>query len=311
MSDTDLSLLPALDTLLAECSVTRAAQQLGLSTSAMSRTLTRLREVTGDSLLVRAGRGLVPTPRALEIRDQVHALTRDARAILRPQVSDIDIASVEGTFTLRASQSFMEWLSAPVVTAVTQLAPRLCLRFEARPQKDAQPLREGVVDLDIGLLGTSAPEIRTRFLFYDAYVGVVCKDHPILTKGRVQVHDFAAFNHVLAQQEGSGIEALSNELESLGLERRVSVIVPGYPDAIRIACESKLIAVVPRSCLRGAHMAGSMLDMASFDLPASLPRFQISAMWHPRMDTDPVHRYVRNCIISVCQEAMPFEDNRS
>ncbi|SEQ92894.1 transcriptional regulator, LysR family [Pseudomonas sp. NFACC02] len=308
MSDLDLNLLLALDMLLAECSVTRAAQRLGLSSSAMSRTLTRLRAVTGDPLLVRAGRGLVPTPRAMEMRDQVHGLTRDAKAILRPQVSDVDMASVKGTFTVRASPSFMEWLSGPVVMAVTQLAPHLCLRFEARPQKDAQPLREGTVELDIGLPGTSAPEIRTRFLFRDTYVGVVRAGHPILASQKVTVQSFAAFSHVLALQEGDGIELLTRELESSGLERRITVIVPGYPDAMRIACRSELIAVVPRSCLGSERLGGSTSELISFDLPAPLPRFHISAMWHPRMDSDPVHRCLRNCIISVCQEAFPFEE---
>lgn len=306
MSDLDLNLLLALDMLLAECSVTRAAERLSLSTSAMSRTLTRLRAVTGDPLLVRAGRGLVPTPRAWEMRDQVHELTRDARAILRPQVSEVDMALVEGTFTIRASQSFMESLSGPVVMAVTQMAPRLCMRFEARPQKDAQPLREGAVDLDIGLLGTSAPEIRTRFLFHDGYVGVVRVGHPILTGQKVTARSFAAFNHVLALQEGQGIELLSDELKSRSLERRVTVVVPSYPDAMRIVCQSELIAVVPRSCVGSIRMDGSTLKLTAFDLPASLPSFQISAMWHPRMDSDPVHRCLRNCIISVCQEAFPF-----
>lgn len=307
MSDLDLNLLLALDVLLAECSVTRAAERLGLSTSAISRTLTRLRAVTGDPLLVRAGRGLVPTPRALELRDRVHELTREAKALLRPQVRDVDMASVEGTFTLRASQSFMEWLSGPVVSAVARLAPRLCLRFEARLHRDAQPLRDGAVDLDIGKLGTSAPEIRTRFLFHDAYVGVVRAGHPILASEEVTVQDLAAFNHVVAQQEGDGVQPLIDALESGGLSRRVTVVVPGYPDAMRIAYRSELVAVVPRSCLGSARLEGYASGLASFALPTTLPRVQISAMWHPRMDADPVHRCLRNCIISVCQEAMPFE----
>ncbi|NWA24611.1 LysR family transcriptional regulator [Pseudomonas gingeri] len=305
MSDIDLNLLLALDMLLAECSVTGAAQRLSLSTSAMSRTLTRLRAATGDPLLVRAGRGLVPTPRALELRDQVHELTRNARAMLRPQVSAVDMASVEGTFTVRASQSFMACLSGPLVTAVTHLAPRICLRFEARPDKDAQPLREGTIDLDIGLLGTSAPEIRTRFLFHDAYVGAVRVGHPILASKQVTAQSFAAFNHVVALQEGNAIEPLTHALESSGLKRRITVVVPGYTDAMRIARRSELVAVVPRSSLGSARWEGSSLELINFDLPARLPRFQISAMWHPRMDADPLHRSLRNCIISVCQEAYP------
>lgn len=204
----------------------------------------------------------------MEMRDQVHELTRDARAILRPQDSDVDMASVEGTFTIRASQPVIHGVaSGPVVMAVTQLAPRMCLRLEARPQKDVQPLREGVVDLDISLLGTSAPEIRTRFLCYDAYVRVVRVGHPILAGKQVIAQNFAAFNHVLALQEGYGIESLRNDLETLGLERRITVVVPGYPDAMRIACRPELIAVVPRSCLGSARLEGSTLELPSLIFP--------------------------------------------
>ena len=125
MDDVDLNLLVALDALLAEGSVTRAANRLGLSTSAMSRTLTRLRSATGDPLLVRAGRELVPTPRAVELRDRVHELTRDVQAVLRPQITHLDIDALELTFTLRVSEGFLEFLASPVVAAVTQAAPRL------------------------------------------------------------------------------------------------------------------------------------------------------------------------------------------
>src|SRR5271167_1840915 len=103
MDDVDLNLLVALDALLAEGSVTGAARRLGLSSSAMSRTLARLRSATGDPLLVRAGRGLVPTPRAAELREQVHELTRDAQTVLNPQTSHLDVTSLERTFTIRAN----------------------------------------------------------------------------------------------------------------------------------------------------------------------------------------------------------------
>ncbi|MHB0706034.1 LysR family transcriptional regulator [Roseomonas mucosa] len=152
----------ALDVLLAEASVTGAARRLGLSPSAMSRTLTRLRTATGDPLLVRAGRGLVPTPRAAELRDRVHELAREARAVLRPQPARVDIASLERSFTIRASEGFLEVLSAPVVAAVARAAPQVQLRFVPKPDKEAGPLREGLIDLEIGLRGTRAEDHRRR-----------------------------------------------------------------------------------------------------------------------------------------------------
>src|ERR1700734_278696 len=112
MDNVDLNLLLALDALLTEGSVTGAARRLGLSSSAMSRTLARLPSATGDPLLVRAGRGLVPTPRAADLCEQVHELTRDVRMVLSPQTNLLDIASLERTFTIRANEGFVERFSA-------------------------------------------------------------------------------------------------------------------------------------------------------------------------------------------------------
>src|ERR1019366_6664021 len=111
MDTMDMNLLAALDALLAEASVTGAARRLGLSASAMSRTLARLRAATGDPLLVRAGRGLVPTPRAGELRDRVHQLAGDVRTVLSPDASHLDVASLERTFTIRAGEGFVELFS--------------------------------------------------------------------------------------------------------------------------------------------------------------------------------------------------------
>ena len=229
MDHVDLNLLVALDALLAEGSVTGAARRLGLSSSAMSRTLTRLRSATGDPLLVRAGRGLVPTPRAAELRDRVHELSRDVRAVLRPQISQLDIASLELTFTIRASEGFLEFLAAPVVAAITGAAPRVRLRFAPKPDKDARPLREGLIDLEIGVLGASAPEIRTQLLFHDELVGVARVGHPLLAGAEITPERYAACGHVVASREGEVIEPIDDALEKLGLKREIRVVVPGYP----------------------------------------------------------------------------------
>jgi DNA-binding transcriptional LysR family regulator len=162
MDDVDLNLLVALDALLAEGSVTGAARRLGLSPSAMSRTLARLRSATGDPLLVRAGRGLVPTPYAAELRARVPALSRDVLTVLSPRVGDLDIASLDRTFTIRANEGFVDVLSASLVAAIIEAAPRVRLRFAPKPEKDARPLREGQIDLEIGVMGAFAPEVRGR-----------------------------------------------------------------------------------------------------------------------------------------------------
>src|SRR5688572_10112694 len=165
MARPDLNLLVTLDVLLAEGSVARAARRLRLSPSAMSRALARLRDATGDPLLVRAGRGLVPTPRALELRVRVSQLVQDAQAVLRP-AEGIDLKQLVRTFTLRTREGFVENFGADLVARVAAEAPRLRLCFVQKPNKDSTALRDGSVDLETGVVGeTTGPEVRAQVLF--------------------------------------------------------------------------------------------------------------------------------------------------
>ncbi|TIV11525.1 MAG: LysR family transcriptional regulator, partial [Mesorhizobium sp.] len=158
MSHPDLNLLVTLDVLLTEGSVARAARRLRLSPSAMSRALARLRETTGDPLLVRAGRGLVPTPRALELRERVGQLVQDAEAVLRP-VETLELKRLVRTFTLRNQDGFVENFGPDLIARVGQQAPGVRLRFVLKPDKDNTPLCDGSVDLETGVVGkATGPE---------------------------------------------------------------------------------------------------------------------------------------------------------
>ena len=301
-----MNLLAALDALLAEGSVTGAARRLGLSSSAMSRTLARLRSATGDPLLVRAGRGLVPTPRAIELRDQVHDLARDVRGVLTPQVRHFEVASLERTFTIRASEGFVERFAAALVAAVTEAAPGARLRFAPKPDKTALPLRDGEIDLEIGVGGTSAPEVRTRLVSRDHFIGAVRAGHPLLA-GPMTPGRYAACRHVVASRRGAFTGPVDDALQALGLRRQVVAVVPGFPDALRIARDTDLVALVPRSCLRES-IDGDPIGqpLVGFDLPVRTPDIAISAMWHPRMDADPAHRWLRDTVFAACQAGGPL-----
>jgi DNA-binding transcriptional LysR family regulator len=307
MDNLDLNLLPALDALLTEGSVTGAARRLGLSSSAMSRTLTRLRSATRDPLLVRAGRGLVPTPYAAELRERVHALSRDVSEVLRPHVSHLDIASLERTFIIRSNEGFVNVLSAPLVAAATEAAPRVRLRFVPKPEKDPRPLREGQIDLEIGVAGDAAPEVRTQLLFRDGFVGLARIGHPLFAHRKITPERYAACNHVVASRKEDFTGPVDDALEKLGLRRTISAVVPGFPDAMQIARHSDLVALVPRSCLGNGqgHNQALAEGLHSFDLPVRTPEIAISAMWHPRMDADPAHRWLRDTLVSVCRTAYP------
>ena len=311
MEDIDLNLVAALDVLLTEASVTAAARRLGLSTSAMSRTLARLRAATGDPLLVRAGRKLVPTPHAAALRDRVHAVATDARAVLRPAAADVDMATLSSTFTIRAAASFMDMLAGPVVAAIGAIAPGVRVRFVAKPDRDPGPLRDGTVDLEIGKRGDDAPELHTRELFHDRHVAVARAGHPLFASGngagKVTPARYAACRHVIASQLGDFGGPADDAAAPLAAAHTVHVVVPGYPDAMRVAAGTDLIALVPHSSLGNAFTPGlaDALELRSFEIPVRLPEILISALWHPRMHGDPVHRRLRDAVIDVCKRAYP------
>ena len=307
MKDVDLNLLTALDALLREASVTRAARRLGVSFSAMSRTLARLREATGDPLLVRAGRRLVPTPHAIALRDRVRVLNAEAHAVLQPAAAALDKSAIDLTFTIRAGGGFVDMLSSAVIEAIKKEAPRVFVRFMHKGDDDPWQLREGPVDLEISKRGTSAPEMRRQFLFRDRYVGVARKTHPLVSGGKVTAKRFAACPHVASSHFGASSEPVDIVLDQMGLSRTIQVEVPGYPDAMRVAANSDLLAIVPRSCLGNTFLKGhaSSLGLCSFELPVRMEEMPIAALWHPRVDADPVQHWLRQVVVSVCRKAYP------
>lgn len=295
MSGPDLNLLATLDVLLAEGSVVRAAKRLQLSASAMSRTLARLRETTGDPLLVRAGRGLVPSPRALELRERVAQLVQDANAVLRPAEA-IDIEQLSRTFTLRTSEGFVETFGPDILARVSKEAPRVRLRFVQKPQKDSTPLREGSVDLETGVVDKRiGPEVRAAPLFRDRLVGVVRAGHP-LSKGPVTATRYAHGQHISVSRGIPGTDPIDQTLAQLGLEREVvAFLEAGFAAGLALARASQLIVAVPEH-----HTAKLRTGMHSFALPFSLTEFTVSLLWHPRHDADVAHRWLRTCVRDVC-----------
>jgi DNA-binding transcriptional LysR family regulator len=302
MDDIDLNLLPALDALLTETSVTGAARRLGLSASAMSRTLARLREATGDPLLVRAGRGLVPTPRAAGLAGRVHDLAREARAILSPRRDGLDLQTLDRTFTLRASEGFLAVFAAPLVAAVSEAAPGARLRFAPKPVKDAAALREGEIDLDIGVIDAAPPEVRATLLFRDRYVGAVRAGHPLLAEP-VTAARYAASRHVVVSRRGKAEGPVDEALAERGFTRRVVAVVPGFPDALGIARRTDLVAQVTRSCFRASDGEALAEGLVAFDLPVQTPEIAISLSWHPRLEADPAHRWLRGLVTATCRAA--------
>ncbi|STR46051.1 LysR family transcriptional regulator [Iodobacter fluviatilis] len=294
MTTPDFNLLITLDAVLAEGSVAKAAKRLGLSPSAMSRALARLRETMGDPLLVRAGRGLVPTPRALALREQVSQLVQDAEAVLRP-AGQLNLKQLARTFTLRSSDGFVENFGPALIARISAEAPGVRLRFVQKLNKDSASLRDGSVDLETGVISeTTGPEVRTRALFRDHFIGVVRMGHA-LSQVDITPERFASGQHVLVSRRGLDRGLVDEALQPLGLTREITTIVSDFSAALALARSTDLIATVSK------HHTQALSDgMYRFPLPFPAPEITISMLWHPRMEADPAHRWLRGVVFEVC-----------
>jgi DNA-binding transcriptional LysR family regulator len=291
----DLNQLVTLDVLLAEGSVARAARRLRLSPSAMSRALARLRETTGDPLLVRAGRSLVPTPRALDLRDTVGRLVEEAEAVLRP-AAGLDLAGLRRRFTLRTSDGFVENFGPDLLERVAREAPGVRLRFLPKTDRDSAPLRDGSVDLETGVVGRSqGPEVRAQALFEDRILGVVRPGHPLAT-GPVTLERYLAGRHILVSRRGADGDAVDEALASRGLARDIATEVGGFAAALALARATDLVAAVPER-----HTTRLRAGLVGFPLPVPVRAITIAMLWHPRMEADPAHRWLRGCVREVCR----------
>ena len=294
MSLPDLNLLLALDALLIEGSVAKAARRLRLSPSAMSRTLARLRQTTGDPLLVRAGRGLAPTPRALEYRDRVRWILDEAVVVLGPQ-EGLDLKQLNRGFCLRTSDGFVETFGPRLLARTAKEAPGVRLFFVQKLDKDSTPLRDGRVDLETGVIeATTGPEVRSQTLFHDRLIGVVRQGHS-LAHGPVTASRYLAATHVAVSRSGFEEDAVDAPFLPPGAKRTAATIVSGFSAALALAGESDLVATVPEK-----HTLSLRKGLFSFPLPLRSPALTVSMLWHPRMGADPAHRWLRACVRETC-----------
>ena len=254
----------------------------------------RLREATGDPLLVRAGRGLVPTPRAIELRERVRQVVQEGEAVLRP-ARNLNLKQLVRTFTLRTSEGFVENFGPDLIARVGKEAPGVRLRFMQKRNKDSASLRDGTVDLETGVVGkTTASEVRVQALFRDRFIGVVRMGHA-LSRGEITPSRYARGRHICVSRRGLDKGPIDEALKPFGLEREIVTIVDGFSTALALVGTSDLIATVPER-----HTGNLRVGMHSFPLPVSAPEITISLFWHPRLDADPAHRWLRAHIRDIC-----------
>jgi DNA-binding transcriptional LysR family regulator len=302
----DLNLLTAFDALAEERSVTRAAARAGVTQSAMSHTLRRLRELLDDPVLVRGAGGMVLTPRAEALRAPLRAALADlARALTEPV--DFEPCSSTRAFRLVAPDLF-DMLALPrLLPHLAAHAPGVDLAIVPRPPRLAEALEAGEVDLAIEpiLLDEepfdrrleAGPALERRTLFRDHLRCFVRREHPAINKSRrLSMRAFVAAGHVLVSPTGSGAGVVDRYLAREGKQRRVVVRVPQFGSALAIAAHSELVLTAPSAVMAAEGAEASLVSLAA---PLTLPHHAVTMLWHPRFTEDPGHRWFRDTLVEV------------
>lgn len=295
----DLNLLTALNALLEENSVQAAADRLHLSAPAMSRTLTRIRKATGDEILVRTGRTMTPTPRALAIRDDVRALVQQAGDLLSP-ARTLDLANLRRTFTIQGHDALLSELSLRLLGCAAE-APGVTLRFLAEPPTDTQDLARGHVDLDIGSATPTSPEVSHEVIGHDSLVAVFRAGHALAD---FSLDRFAAADHVIVSRRGRLRDGLDDLLAARGLARRVVSVVPTTAIALHTVAHSDTVAVL--ACRMSARTCAD-LGLRTHPLDLDLPSPPVVLSWHSRYTSDPAHSWLRERTGAALRSALADE----
>jgi DNA-binding transcriptional LysR family regulator len=283
----DLNLLIALDALLEENSVAAAADRLHLSPPAMSRTLSRIRRATGDDILVRSGRTMTPTPRALELREETRELVRRGTAVLTPPRT-LDLDTLDRVFTIRSHDALAGAL-APLLTAAIAAAPGVQVRLLAEPAGDVADLARGHTDAEIGAAGPARPEIAAETIGADQMAVIVRAGHP-LADGELTPERLAAAVHVTVSRRGRLNGVIDESLAERGLSRRVVAALPTSSAALDLVACTDLVTTVAEQVCRPVW---TRLGLVARPLPFPVPPVPVIVTWHHRNDTDPAHAWLR------------------
>lgn len=292
----DLNLLTALDALLEEGSVMGAAERLHLSSPAVSRTLGRLRAVTGDDILVRTGHSMAPTPYALSVREDVHRLVREAREILSP-TRELNLDALERTFTIQCHDAVAASLIPVLVERIQQQAPGVQLRVLAEKAVDSDDLRHGRVDLELGGGRPGLPEFRSEPLGDDRLIVAMRPDHPCAAG--LDLAGYAAQPHVVVSRRGRLSAPIDEALAAEGLRRRVVAAVATVSSALQIAARGDTLVTCTER-LGGPLIAA--FGLLARPLPIEAPVATINCNWHQRYDSDPAHAWLREQVRAALAE---------
>jgi DNA-binding transcriptional LysR family regulator len=289
----DLNLLVALEALLAERNVTKAAHRLNLSQPALSAQLNRLRDIFSDPLLLPAQRGMIATARALELQEPLHSALDQVRGVVAKQ-SPFDPATADITFSIAASDYVQYAVLMPLTLALQREAPKVRIAWRTIDGRTiAGQMESGEVDLGFITLDTAPDALRTRKLYDETYVCIARRNHPMIAR-KLDLVTFAALDHVIVSPRGGGFTgATDTALEALGHERRVGLSVTSFLMVPEIVARSDMVALVPRKLVKDRADRLQIIDP-----PLPVQGFTISLVWHDRTTAHPAQRWLREKIIA-------------
>lgn len=299
MESRDLGLLLTLDALLQESNVTQAGRRLGLSTPATSHALARIRERLGDPILVRAGRGMVLTPRAEQLRPLVRNLVEEATRVLEA-ATPFSPAALRRTFTIYTTDHVLLVLGPVVDRILRAEAPAVTLRFLPSMLEDWIPLRDGAADLSVCVLGHFPVEFRTRRLFTDRFVCAVRQGHPRVGK-KLTLDEYLALEHVVVAPLGRP-SIVDQVLEARGLRRRIRQVVPYFMAGLHAASTTDCALTVSD---RAARALAETMRLRLVPPPVPLGSYPLHLLWHPRLENEPANRWLRDVFVRAAAEAAP------
>lgn len=293
----DLNLLTALDALLQHGSVTLAGRQLGLSQPATSRALARLRDLLGDPLLVSSGRAMLPTPRALRLREPVRRLLDDVRSVIHQP--EFEPASVDGCFRINAPDATTIVVLSRVFAEVAREAPGLDFEVTSTTAGRIEAMSSGELDFAIDAFPRLPSHFERRRLIWDRLVCVCRRGHPAAAKG-LSSAAYGSWPHVTI--DAAAHDILEAALKRQGIHRRHSFKTTNFIAAASIVAGTDWLLTLPSNL---ARRVATMLPLDIVDLPFEAPKLSLDLVWHERLDRDPAHRWLRSRIVAITEASFP------
>ncbi|MCB9668037.1 MAG: LysR family transcriptional regulator [Alphaproteobacteria bacterium] len=300
LSSVDLNLLVTLDLLLETRSVREAARRAHVTPSAMSHTLGRLRDLLGDPVLVRAGRGMVATARAEALAEPVRAVLADASRVLAP--ASFDPAALTRRFRLVSTDHVSTILVGDLEARLTREAPGVDLDVVPLQPETLEELRRGGVDAAIGVFPDAPPELRATALFDDRFVTVCRVDHPRVGPD-LPLDRYLTERHLLVSPRGTPVGRVDRELAAMGSTRRVALTFPSFLSALWHVPQSDALLTVSARLVAAVRPRIPVQVLAT---PLDLPRYTLVLLWAPRLEGSPEDAWFRSLVRSVAAGLGPI-----